>query len=278
MRTEKKITNKKIAILMILLTLTQNCKQKNNTENINITELRKSMSIIYSFSNALIFTSYTFIKIYELLDICAIYENEKTNINCVFDFRQLKEAKTQGKCEKKSGKNFPIRLENCEIVLSAQNFYLELYGTVELSKFKVYYENLTAKIITPESYSGSIDISETFSEIFLIEYETIRYFKINATGNIGRNSIRASNYVVRDDGFNPIQIQFENSHIETNGCAKLNIEITSENFISFSKNSCPQNGIVLKDNKKITFLGGEIQYEDKVERCPEIPECPVVYF
>lgn len=259
-----------LLIYILFFTL---CKPEGS---INLIDLHKTFNITFSFSNATVFTSYIFIKIYEFLDICTTNDGEAVKINCIFDVRFTKNVKTYGTCEKKQGGILTIRLQNCRIQISGENIYAEIQGTVELSKYKVYHENLFL-LISSDNSSGYIKIIATLSEIFLIESETIRYFKISGSIDFGESFISLSEIVVKDDGMK-IQIKFERSSIETRGCVNQITQISSEGFLSFSENGCVQGGVITKDGKKLTIVGGEIQYEDKAQKCAIPAECPIIQF
>lgn len=251
------------------------CKNKPK-ESINLIDLHKTLNLTFSFSTANVFTSYIFIKIYEFLDICTTTEGQTIKINCTFDVRFTNNVKTYGICEKKQGGILPIRLQDCRIQISGEKTYAEIQGTVELSKYKVYYENLFLELRSSAS-SGYIQIINTLSEIFLIESETIRYFKISGSIDFGESFIKLSEIIVRDDGTR-IQIKLDKSSIETKGCVNQNSQLSSEGFLIFSENGCAEGGIITKDGEKVTIIGGEIQHEGKAQKCPELPECPFIQF
>lgn len=263
-------------ILLIHILFFTFCKGEKQRESINLADFYETLSMVFSFSNATVFTSYIFTKIYEFLDICTTLEGEKLKINCIFDFRFKEDVKTSGTCEKSSGKVFPLRLQNCYIQLSGQNIYAEVRGTVELSKLSVYHENLILQT-TSKTWIGYIQIISTISQIFLIESETIRYFKISGSINLSESFINVSEITARDDGIQT-QIKFENSSIEVKGCVNQNIQISSKGFVNFSENGCAQGGVITKDGEEITIIGGKIQYGNESQECPQIHQCPIIQF
>lgn len=278
-RKISEIRNKSCALVLLFhLTALISCREPRNNNNVDIAQLLRTLRLTYSFTNSLILTSYVFIKIYESLHICTRnIKEEIMEIDCIFDLRQQSKVRVWGMCEKESGKILQMRLKNCKIKLKGEDIYAEINGVAEIHNFSSYQEDIDVHIFRKELYFSQIKIKTTLSEIFLIESEYIRNFRVeNGNGIIDKNTVYISKYVVRDDGSSPLALMFEEATLKTSGCVKQMIKMTTDGFLSFSSNACPYNGVIEIDSERITISGGLIYYENKVFECPPSPECTVI--
>lgn len=253
----------------ILLIIFLSCsKQKSE---IDPTQILETLRFVNSFSQAVILSTYTFLKIHEFLDLCTSEDGKNLKIDCVFDFRQEKNVKAYGNCEKYPGDILTIKLEKCSVEIKSQNIYAKIEGNAQISDLQAL---LDVKITILNPTIKSFDIISTMSQIVLIESEAIRYFRIkDGNGKSDQSSIYISEYFVRDDGTGNLGIKFSDTDIRISGCINQEIKISSDDFVSFSQN-CPHNGIIITGDKKIAISGGKITYGSKEATCQKIPACP----
>lgn len=247
-------------------------------EKIDIPELHKMISLSYSLGNVIVSTSYVFIKIFELMDICVREEHGKLKINCLVDVRHGASFLIEGTCEKKEGKALYLRLENCDIDFSGNNLFMKMEGTTELSRFKVLYDHVKLRFVGENTGTRYVEIEKALSEIVLIESAFVRNFRVrDISGKIETTYIYISEYMIKDDGISPIKLSFENTTMRAHGCARMHVRASTVGYISPLTNSCPQEGTLIVDDKRVEFQEGKTFYEGNTYDC-EIQECPIVSF